>query len=154
MFCIYDQNSADNTGGFSYYWTVLHSLKAFFASDATPSVSRLEWARSWEGTQLIPVDQRDTPHSMMSWSAIKAEGMRREGRHSEISLRSSWTPDCHWNVVKKFLFLFCSCSLLLSPLKCLYLNLRVFSLSPFCSLPILLQESEWAAVWSWAASWD
>lgn len=66
MFWIPNKNNTDNTLTFLVVLELcLHWAEDFSASCALP-------VRSWEGTQLAPVDQMDIPYHMASWFAIKA----------------------------------------------------------------------------------
>ena len=59
----------------------LHKAKAFSAPHTTTPASSWGCTRSWEGTQpgqLTPTDRRDIPYHMMSRSAYKAGGRRRQ----------------------------------------------------------------------------
>lgn len=59
----------------------LDGIKAF--SHSGP-FSKSGWShkRSWQGKTLTLADQRDIPHQMTSWSAIKLREMKRKGYSS------------------------------------------------------------------------
>lgn len=152
--------------------TAERCLHCFMACSVPhPALPATGWGctRSWEGTQLeqwTTTDQRDTPGHVASSSAIKAGGIRKAW-HSGWWCLSSWVTVMHdgallsWEwlntacpleALNEFLILPClHMQLLLSLLNILYLNLWVFMLLPFDSLPIPLGGCEWAAAWGWAA---
>lgn len=80
------------------------TMSTFCSSHSVPRASRLEWRRSWEGTQpgqLTPDDQRDIhiriPCHIVSCSAIKTKH-RESVCHVAITEKSSWAS-CLWEVL-------------------------------------------------------
>ena len=69
VLCLGGQNSVENT-------LTLELLLSSACTASRPSLflTRLPQREGWEGTkpgQLTPADQRDIPHQMTSWSAVK-----------------------------------------------------------------------------------
>ena len=146
---------------FGYFWTELHSIKAFSLLPSSLFPTKLVGsglATSWEGAQegqWTQTDCRSIPYHVMVCSARKSHGMEEEGRHSwwwhfssqatitsaEVLLSRKWLDICLLMGSTELIPLF---DLLVRaafavPLNCYYLDPQIFAPS-FFLLPTLRKK--------------